>query len=110
MLSIIFAAAQDGNHRLCPARQSITQFDAAAPNCARYPGLALSQHLVVCGLMHTETHCIEIVMSKALAAEAGVDHVQTVTLQALEAVSNRLRDKKLPVRKEAASQLAAVFR
>ena len=33
-----------------------------------------------------------------------------MTLQALEAVSNRLRDKKLPVRKEAASQLAAVFR
>ena len=36
--------------------------------------------------------------------------LQTVTLQALEAVSNRLRDKKLPVRKEAALQLAAVFR
>lgn len=36
--------------------------------------------------------------------------MQTVTLQALEAVSNRLRDKKLPVRKEAALQLAAVFR
>lgn len=37
-------------------------------------------------------------------------YMQTVTLQALEAVSNRLRDKKLPVRKEAALQLAAVFR
>lgn len=36
--------------------------------------------------------------------------VQAVTLQALEAVSARLRDKKLPVRKEAALQLAAVFR
>ena len=49
-------------------------------------------------------------MSKAFAAEIGFDHAQTVTLQALEAVSNRLRDKKLPVRKEAASQLASVFR
>lgn len=48
--------------------------------------------------------------STALAAETGFDHVQTVTLQALEAASNRLRDKKLPVRKEAAAQLAAVFR
>ncbi len=36
--------------------------------------------------------------------------MQAVTLQALEAVSARLRDKKLPVRKEAALQLAAVFR
>ncbi len=36
--------------------------------------------------------------------------MQAVTLQALEAVSARLRDKKLAVRKEAALQLAAVFR
>ena len=57
-----------------------------------------------------ETNCSEIVVSKALAGEVCFDHMQTVTLQALEAVSNRLRDKKLLVRKEAASQLAAVFR
>ncbi len=36
--------------------------------------------------------------------------MQAITLQALEAVSARLRDKKLAVRKEAALQLAAVFR
>ena len=36
--------------------------------------------------------------------------LQTISLQALEAVSNRMRDKKLTVRKEAATQLAAVFR
>ena len=59
---------------------------------------------------HTETLCTETIVSKALAAEVGFDHVQTVTLHALEAVSNRLRDKKLSVRKEAASQLASVFR
>lgn len=46
----------------------------------------------------------------ALTAESVADNMQTVTLKALEAVSNRLRDKKLPVRKEAAAQLAAVFR
>ena len=37
-------------------------------------------------------------------------YVQAVTLEALEAVSGRLRDKKVAVRKEAAQQLAAVFR
>ena len=39
-----------------------------------------------------------------------VTGMQAVTLQALEAVSARLRDTKLAVRKEAALQLAAVFR
>ena len=43
-------------------------------------------------------------------AKQAVVRMQTVTMQAMEAVSQRLRDKKLSVRREAATQLAAVFR
>lgn len=36
--------------------------------------------------------------------------VKAVTLKALEEVAGRLRDRKLPVRKEAAQKLMALFR
>ncbi|KAK9820961.1 hypothetical protein WJX81_007677 [Elliptochloris bilobata] len=50
------------------------------------------------------------VSAVAAICEAAAADLQVVTLEALEAVSERLRDVKRSVRREAATRLAAVFR